>query len=155
MSSRVAIRVLGAGLGVLVLVGSARAGIAFPECNTPQAVPDDVLAGILSNGSFDFGNLSAKTCNSIVNKGVSVCKAQVKLAANCNEKALAGTVDIVLKQCDQLANSMDRSDCKAGTKSEQSSIKDSIKASQSLGLTECEGTFELSLSDACTNGVAM
>ena len=155
MSSRVVIRVLAAGLGVLFLVGSARAGISLPECNTPDSVPDDVLNGLLSNASVQFGSLSAKTCNSIVKKGVSLCKAQVKLAADCRNKSLAGTADIVLKQCDQLANSMDRSDCKQATKSEQKLLKDGIKANEDLGVTDCEGSFELSLANACQNGVPM
>jgi len=155
MASRVAIRVLGAGLGLMLLVGSARAGVSFTadECSFPSMVPDQVMNTILSEGSFDFGDLSQKTCNSIVKRGVSLCKAQVKLATKCNLNALDGVVDIVLKQCEQLANSMDRADCKDSTKLERSQVKDAYKANQTLGLADCEGSFALDLADDCQNGV--
>lgn len=158
MSSRLAIRALGTGLGLLFLAGSARAGVSFTsfaECEDPSTVSNVVLGTILDDGSVGFGTLSAKVCNSIVKKGVGLCKGQVKLAAKCNDKTLASLNDILLKQCDQLGNATQRSDCKTGVKGEVKSVKDDNKANKELGLSSCDTTFSTNLADACENGVVM
>ena len=158
MSSGVAIRALGAGLGLLFLVGSgpAHAGVKFTnfiECANPATVPNDVLATIEDDGSFGFGDLSEKVCSSIVKKGVSLCKGQVKLAGKCNSKTLSALNDILLKQCAQLTDSVDRADCKDGVKADVSGAKDANKTNQDTGIALCEAGIANQLAFDCQNGL--
>ena len=158
MSSRVAIRALSAGLGLLFLAGSARAGVLFTnfnECANPATVPNDVLATIEDDGSFGFGTLSEKVCNSIVKKGVSLCKAQVKLAQKCNDKTLNSLNETLLKQCAQLTDSTDRADCKAGVKADVSGAKADNKTNRDTGVALCEGGIADQLALDCANGILM
>ena len=158
MSSRVAIRALGAGLGLLLLAGPARAGLSFTnfiECANPLAVPNDVLGTLENDGSFGFGSLSEKVCKSIVKKGVSLCKSQVKLAVKCNAKTLNSLNSILLKQCAQLTDAADRSDCKVGVKDDVSSVKAANKSNQGTALSLCEMDFADQLASDCANGIPM
>ncbi len=158
MRSCVAIRALGAGLGVLFLVGSAKAGVGFTnfdECLDPAAVPTAVMGTILADGAFGFGTLSEKVCNGIVKKDVSLCKSQVKLARKCNDKTLNSLNDTLLKQCAQLTDATDRADCKDGVKADVKGAKDDNKTNRDTGVTDCETGFADNLLDNCINGVPM
>lgn len=158
MSSSVAIRALGAGLGLLLLAGSARAGESFPgfdECQNPAAVPGLVLGSIRQYGSFLFGELPEKTCNSIVKKGVSLCKAQVKAAAKCEDKTANALQSILLKQCATAPTSELRSECKTGVKQEVSAAKDDMKTEKATGLADCEGSIANDIAQDCANGLPL
>jgi hypothetical protein len=138
-------------LGLVLFAGSARA--QFQECVVPGAVPEAVFETILDQASFDFGDLSDKVCNSIVKKGLSTCRAQVKAAAKCYDRAFAANYAIAVKQCQQLETSEERADCKAESKSIRDEGKDDVDASKDSALAVCEGEFEAALSDNCLNGV--
>ena len=158
MSSRLVIRALGAGLVLLFLVGSARAGelfSSFSECDDPSAVPTTVLGTIEFYSSFGFGDLSAKVCDSIVKKGVSLCKAQVKLAAKCNDKTVSSLNDILLKQCAELPDATDRANCKAGVKEDVAGVKADTKTNRDTGIAACEGAIADTLAADCANGVPL
>ena len=157
MCSRVAIRVLGAGLGVLFLVGSARAGAFtnFPECPNPLASPEAVYGTILSNSSGSFGNLSVKVCNSITKKGNSTCRSQVKAAVKCNEKTIDSLYDIALKQCAQMSVPADRLTCKGNAKTSRDATRLGNKTNLDTALGVCDGEFDAALQNACVNGIVM
>ena len=121
----------------------------FAECVNPAAVPDLVLGSILEFGSLGFGELSEKVCNSIVDKGVSLCKSQVKTAAKCEDKSASKIQDILLKQCAQLSESSDRSECKAGVKGEVDAVKDEMNADKETGIASCEGSVADAIASAC------
>ena len=158
MSSRVAIRALGAGLGVLFLVGSARAGTgftSFAECVSPLAVPEILFGTIITQANVDFGALSVKVCNGITKKADATCKAQVKSAAKCNDKSNESNYDIVLKQCAQLNVPADKSICKSDAKNGRDAIKFANKTNKETALSECTGEFDAAIQNACVNGVPM
>ena len=154
MSSFVASRFAAscAALGLLLFAGSARA--QFAECVDPTDVPEAVFETILSQAGFDFGSVSAKVCKGIVNKGVSTCKAQVKLSEKCFRRAYDTDYTISVKQCQQLSK-QDRSDCKSEAKSIRDEGKDDIKNSGKFAIGICEGEFDSALTDACENGIVM
>jgi hypothetical protein len=142
-----------AALGFLLFAGSARA--QFEECAFLPGVPEAVYDTIIDQASFDFGDLSDKVCNSIVKKGVSTCRTQVKAAAKCFDRAFAANYAIGVKQCQQLEDSGDRSECKAELKAIRDDGKDEIDSSKDSALAVCEGEFEAALSDDCLNGISM
>ena len=155
MSLRVSTRALCAGLGLLLVSGSARAGFSnFNECFNPLTIPVTVYNTIV-NQSFQFGALSQKVCNSITKKGVALCKSQVKLASKCNDKTAKSDYVIQVKQCNQIADSGDRTACKTGSKGDLDFIKSTNKSNESDAVAECRGEFEAALQDACMNGVPM
>lgn len=155
MQSRLIVRALGAGLVVLLLAGPGRAGVfgSFSECENPANVWLSALDSIASFSSFEFGNLSAKVCNGIVNKGISNCRTQTNAAAKCNEQTASSNHAIQVKQCEQLATRQDRSDCKSSAKGVLKSIKASNKANRSSGLDACKNEFAAALLDDCVNGI--
>jgi hypothetical protein len=158
MSSRVAIRVLGAGLGLMFLVGSARAGDGFTnfsECESPLAVPESFFGTVITQGNAAFGDLSVKVCNGITKKADATCKAQVKSAAKCNDKSNDSLYDMVLKQCAQLSIPADRDVCKTDAKNNRDAIKAANKANKDSALTECDAEFDAAIQNACVNGVPM
>lgn len=134
-------------LGLLLFAGSARA--QFEECLLPSQVPEEVFGTITDEAAFAFGELTDKVCKSIVKKGVSTCKAQVKTADKCFQRALDTNYAIAAKQCQQLEDSADRSECKAKVKSTRDEGKDEINSSKDLGLGLCDGNFALLLSADC------
>ena len=155
MTTRQAITLICAGLAVLFLAGKARAGsfTSFAGCAPPPSVPIAAFATIEDEASASFGTLSQKACKSITAKGVATCKSQVKLAAGCNNQQAGANASIALKQCDSLADSMDRSSCKTSVKNNLKSIKGTIKDAQSAGIATCKGEFAAALQDACENGI--
>jgi hypothetical protein len=134
-------------LGLMLVAGSAHA--QFDECVVPSSVPEAVFNTILDEASFGFGGVPDKVCNSIVKKGISTCKAQVKAAAKCFDRAFNANYAISVKQCQQLESSEDRSECKAESKAIRDDGKGEVELSKDSGLDICEGEFEESLSDAC------
>lgn len=131
----------------LLLAGSARA--QFDECVSPVAVPEDVFDTIIELASIDFGDLDSKVCQKITNQGVSTCKAQVKAAAKCENRSVDALYDIAVKQCNQLEDPEDRSDCKSGSKENKQGLKADTEAERSSALAVCEGDFAEALADAC------
>lgn len=134
-------------LGLLFLASSARA--QFEECTEPNAVPSAVFETITDQADLDFGDLSDKVCDSIVKKGLSTCKSQVKLAAKCWDKTLDTNYDIQLKQCNQLADSGDRADCKALYKADRNAFRSTIDSATASGLDICANQFAEGLSMSC------
>lgn len=137
--------------GVLLLAGSARA--QFEECVQPSSVPANLFDTIIEVASFDFGALDESVCQKITNKGVSTCKSQVKAAAKCFNRSLDASYEISIKQCNQLEDSTDRSECKAGVKTNKQEGKDEVETDKQEGLAECEGEFADELSAICDLGV--
>jgi hypothetical protein len=136
-----------AALGFMLVAGTARA--QFDECVLPAAVPEFVFETILDQASFDFGNVSEKVCDGIVKEGIKTCKAQVKAAAKCYDRALDTNYKIALKQCNELEDSGERADCKAGFKANRDDGKSEVEVSKDSGLVVCDGEFEGALSNAC------
>jgi len=155
MQSGGIVRALGAGLVVLLVAGPGRAGVfgSFAECENPATIWDSALTSIASFSSFEFGNLSAKVCNGIVNKGISNCKSQTKTAAKCNDQTANSNHAIQLKQCGELATKQERSDCKSNAKSLLKGIQQANKANRASGLDACQNQFAAALLDDCVNGI--
>jgi hypothetical protein len=141
-----------AAFGFMLVAGSARA--QFAECALPAAVPEFVFETILEEASFDFGDVSEKACNGIVKEGIKTCKAQVKAAAKCFDRALDTNYKIALKQCQELEDSEARADCKAGFKAERDDGKGDVELSKNSGLGVCDDEFEDALLSECL-GVVM
>jgi hypothetical protein len=131
----------------MLVAGTARA--QFDECVLPAAVPEFVFETILDEASFDFGFVSDKTCKAIVKEGVKTCKAQVKAADKCFDRALDSNYKIAAKQCQELDSSEDRADCKNSFKANRDAGKSEVQLSTDSALAVCEGEFEGALSDAC------
>lgn len=140
-------------LGLLLSAGSARAQIQ--GCVDPGNVPIAVYNTIIDNADVDFGDLSEKVCKSIVKKGVSTCKAQVKSAAKCFRKAYDTNYDIAVKQCQQLEDSSDRADCKSEFKMIRDAGKDDSEDDQASALDVCAEEFAPALEAACLDGISM
>lgn len=136
---------------VLVLAGQAHA--QFLECRPPSSVPEDVYETILDQSSFDFGDLTEAVCESIVNKGVATCKAQVKAQAKCFARSAASNLAIALKQCKQREDAGDREACVANFKAVRDGIRAEIEADKLDGLEVCEGEFVFALAETCALGV--
>jgi hypothetical protein len=134
-------------LGFILVAGTARA--QFAECVVPSEVPGGVYETILDEASFDFGNVSEKTCNAIVKEGVKTCKAQVKAAAKCYDRALDANYKIILKQCAELETSGERAECKGVFKEDRDLGKAEVELSEQAGLASCVGEFESALLNEC------
>jgi len=154
MSSFIASRFVSicAALGVLLFASAARA--QFAECVQPTAVPDAVFDTIVDQAGFEFGSISAKACKSIVNKGVSACRTQVKLQEKCFRKAYDTNYQISVKECHQLAK-QDRKDCKSAAKSIRKEGKADADDSKDFALDVCKDDFKSALDSACQNGISM
>lgn len=135
-------------LGLLLSAGSARAQ-AFTECVFPSNVPESVFFTILDQASSGFGTLPESVCHAIVKKGVATCKSQVKAAAQCFNRALAANYVIAVKQCQQLADPVDRAACKDDSQATRDGGKDEISASKADGIAVCEGEFAGALGANC------
>ena len=156
ISSRVFARVFCAGVGFLLLAGSARA--QYAECPLPESVPENVYDSITAQADAYFGALTQKTCDSIVKTGLANCKAQVKAAYKCGVKSAASNYAIMLKQCATLTDAMDRADCKDGAKTLRdfnvSGYRNSMQNEQNPelgGLVICDNQFVTALNGACMN----
>src|SRR5262245_4441699 len=152
ISSRVAARVFCASLGLLLfLAGSARA--QYTECGLPSSVPESVYFTILDSADPYFGAVSQKTCDGIVKLGIADCKAQVKASYKCGVKTANSQYSIVLKQCAELDDPMDRDNCKGSAKDQRDFNRDGYKESMddpnTGGLGMCEGVFADALNSAC------
>jgi hypothetical protein len=150
MSSSVISRlaVFCAVLVFMLVSGSARA--QFDECVQPEDVPEFVFETNYDQASFDFGDVEDKVCSSIVKEGVKTCKAQVKAAAKCFDRALDTNYKIALKQCQELEDSGARADCKAEFKATRDEGKGNVEISEQLGLAVCDDDFAEELSGICT-----
>jgi len=153
ISSRLVARVVCASLGFLVLAGTARA--QYEECPLPQNIPVAVYDSILAEANTYFGDLSQKTCDSIVKTGVATCKAQVKTAYKCGAKTANSNYAILVKQCATLADPMDRANCKDGAKTLRDYNLNGYKASMdddaTGGLAICDAEFVAALNAECMN----
>jgi hypothetical protein len=137
-----------AALGFLIVAASAHA--QFDECVQPELVPEFVFETIYDQASFDFGDVEDKVCSSIVKEGVKTCKAQVKAAAKCFDRALDTNYKIALKQCQALESSEARDACKAEYKATRDEGKGNVEESEDLGLAICDDDFAEELSGICT-----
>jgi hypothetical protein len=131
------------------LAGPASA--QFQECVDPNDVPPSLLATIVEEAGWDFGDVSEQVCNQIANKGESTCKAQVKASAQCLSRSVDTNYDVAVKQCNQLDNP-DRSDCKDFFKEERDDARDQIKALKEYNLGVCQGDFANDLLGTCLLG---
>jgi len=65
---------------------------------------------------------------------------------------------ILLKQCAQLTNALDRADCKDGAKTQRdlnrASYQDAMEDPNSGGLVQCTGVFVDALNGACMDIVS-
>ena len=154
ISSRVLARVFCASLGFLLLAGSASA--QYEECPLPQNIPESVFGTILDQADDFFGDLTQKTCDSIVKKGVATCKAQVKAAYKCGVKTANSNYEILLKQCATFTDAVDRADCKEGAKALRDMNKNGYRNSMENeefpelgGLAICDDEFTVVLNGAC------
>jgi hypothetical protein len=136
-----------AALGFMLVAGTAKA--QFAECVVPTIVPGEVFDTIVDQSSFNFGDTSEKACNGIAKEGVKTCKAQVKAADKCFDRALDTNYKIALKQCAELETAEDRADCKAGFKAERDDGKGEVELSKQNALTVCDGEFEAALLNEC------
>jgi hypothetical protein len=146
-SSRIVARALCACLGFLFVAGAARA--QFNECPLPSDLPEVVYATMTEQADLNFGGLTQQVCDSIVKKGVATCKVQVKAAAKCGHKAADGLYQIMLKQCAQIADAVDRAACKQGAKTFRDFNQNGYDGSRDDGLAVCEGMFAEALNNAC------
>jgi hypothetical protein len=135
----------------LVLAGQARA--QGNECVQPSTVPEGVYETITEEAAFDFGDVDASVCESIVKKAVATCKSQVKLQAKCYRKLAATNFEIAAKQCKQLVDPIDREDCKAFFKATKDEIDDDVELDKQEGLGVCEGAFAGELAGVCEFGI--
>lgn len=151
ISSRLAARVFCASLGFLFLAGSARA--QYSECPLPQGVPEAVYMSILAQADTYFGQVTQKTCDSIVKTGVATCKAQVKAAFKCGVRTANSHYAINLKQCAELTDATARASCKDGAKTLRNFNVDGYRSSMDDdvmgGLAVCDGEFVSALDAAC------
>jgi hypothetical protein len=131
----------------MLVAGTARA--QFAECVVPEDAAFAVYETIIDEASFDFGNVSEKACNAIVKEGVKTCKAQVKAAAKCYDRALDSNYKIILKQCAELETSDERAECKGVFKEERDTGKSEVDVSEQAGLASCVGEFESALLNDC------
>jgi hypothetical protein len=145
LSSRFA--TVSTALAFMLVAGTAKA--QFAECVVPSVVPDAVYDTILEEASFDFGDVSEKACNAIVKEAVKTCKAQVKAADKCFDRSLDSNYKIALKQCNELEDSGERADCKAGFKANRDDGKGEVELSKQEGLGTCDGVFAAALLDDC------
>ncbi len=136
------------GLGLLWSAGSARAQ-AFTECVFPSSVPESVFFTILDQSSFGFGEVPESVCHAIVKKGVATCKAQVKAAAQCFNRALAANYVIAIKQCKQLADPVDRAACKDESQAIRDGGKAEIAGARTDAIAVCETEFAGALGANC------
>jgi hypothetical protein len=120
-----------------------------------STVPGYVLDTIVGPASFDFGNSTPKTCDAIVEKAVSGCKAQVKIADQCYRRAFDTNYAIALKQCEQLEEPSERRDCKAEYKSIRDAGKEQSRESKNDTFAMCEGDFATTLETLCLSGPPM
>jgi hypothetical protein len=155
ISSRVFARVLCASAGFLLLAGSARA--QYEECPLlPEDVPAAVYDSIIAQADGHFGEVSQKTCDSIVKRGLANCKAQVKAAYKCGLKTAASNYEITLKQCATLTDAVARADCKDTAKMLRDFNIDGYRNSMQNeedpllgGLAFCDNQFVTALNGAC------
>ena len=154
ISSRVFARVLCASVGFLLLAGSARA--QYAECPLPEDVPENVYDSITAQANTYFGELSQKTCDSIVKRGLANCKAQVKAAYKCGVKTAASNYEILVKQCATLTDPMDRADCKDGAKTLRDfnvngyrNSMQNVESPELGGLAICDNQFVVALNGSC------
>ncbi len=147
ISSRVLARVSCASLGFVLLAGSARA--QFAECALPSDVPGSVLTTITMQGDLDFGGLTQSVCDSIVKKGISACKTQVKAAAKCGRSEAASIYGILVKQCAQIEDATERGLCKESAKTFLQYYLDGYDGDKQDGLDTCDALFATALNGAC------
>lgn len=147
VSSRVAARAVCAAVGFLLLAGSARA--QFEECPIPAEVPTTVYTTIASNADLDFGGLSQSVCDGIVKRGVAMCKVHVKGAAKCGQRSAAAIFDMLMKQCAQVADPLDRAACKESARTFRAFYVGGYASSRDDGLAICDTDFPVWVNAAC------
>jgi hypothetical protein len=140
-------------LCAFAFAGQAGAGVSsFQECVDPNDVPDHVLTTLVQQAGFDFGDSSEQTCNHVASKGASTCKAQVKGAAKCLDRALDGNYDVGIKQCNQL-DDPDKSDCKDEFKTTRQNGRAEVDQLREYNLGRCGDDFEIDLFNLCLMGI--
>jgi hypothetical protein len=141
-------------VGLAADVASA-GGDPFSSCNAPGTVPEDVLATLEILTGDLFGEVDESVCQKVVDKGVKLCKSQVKAAAKCWDKDNDTVEKIAVKQCKQLVDSEDRQACKESFELQEEGIDDFVDADREDGLAECEGDFAEELAADCALGLEL
>ena len=136
-----------------LIANLASAGGPASACVEPNEAVQQTLITIQTQASFDFGDVDVNACQKIVNKGVKLCKEQVKAAAKCWKKDTSTVKDIAVKQCNQLESAKERAGCKDFFKAQKEDIDGDVDADKEESLDECEGGFADELADDCAVGV--